>query len=64
MAAIGSIAGSGVLPELSRRENEEFMRQSAKLKPVLVQAIEEVIGELESTHEDVAKGAKEHIHSS
>ena len=41
---------------------EEFARQSAKLRPVLLQAIEEVIGELETTHEDVAKGAKEHIH--
>ena len=46
------------------RENEEFMRQSAKLKPVLVQAVEEIIGELESTHDDVAKGAREHVHSS
>ncbi|ORX37593.1 putative eukaryotic translation initiation factor 2B subunit 2 [Kockovaella imperatae] len=44
-------------------ENEEFMRQSAKLKPIFIQAIEEVIGELETTHDDVAKGAREHIHS-
>lgn len=50
--------------QLSRADSEEFMKQSAKLKPVLLQAIEEVMGELESTHEDVAKGAKEHVHSS
>jgi hypothetical protein len=43
-------------------DSEEFARQSAKLRPVLLQAIEEVIGELETTHEDVARGAKEHIH--
>ena len=42
----------------------EFMKQSAKLKPVLIQAIDEVVGELETTHEDVAKGAREHIQSS
>ena len=49
---------------LSRADTEEFMKQSSKLKPVLIQAIDEVIGELETTHEDVAKGAKEHVHSS
>ena len=47
-----------------RADSEEFMRQSSKLKPVLIQAIDEVVGELETTHEDVAKGAKEHVHSS
>jgi translation initiation factor eIF-2B subunit beta len=48
----------------ARLDPEEFMRQSAKLKPVFLQAIEEVMGELETTHEDVAKGAREHVHSS
>ncbi|WVR07952.1 hypothetical protein IAU60_004995 [Kwoniella sp. DSM 27419] len=64
----------GVVPEtpgvggpsgqLSRMDSEEFMKHSARLKPLLIQAIDEVVGELETTHEDVAKGAKEHIHSS
>ncbi|WVF68378.1 hypothetical protein IAT40_003143 [Kwoniella sp. CBS 6097] len=61
----------GVIPEtpgvggpLSRMDSDEFMRHSARLKPVLIQAIDEVVGELETTHEDVAKGAREHIHSS
>ena len=49
---------------LSRVDSDDFMKQSGKLKPVLIQAIEEVVGELETTHEDVAKGAREHIHSS
>lgn len=53
--------GQGVL---SRADSDDFMKQSGKLKPVLIQAIEEVVGELETTHEDVAKGAREHIHSS
>jgi translation initiation factor eIF-2B subunit beta len=48
----------------ARELEREFERQAAKLKPVLVQAIDEVINELETTHEDVARGAKEHIHSS
>ena len=49
---------------MSRADSDDFMKQSAKLKPVLIQAIDEVVGELETTHEDVAKGAREHIHSS
>lgn len=56
----GGAYGAG----LSRQDSEEFMKQSGRLKPVLIQAIEEVVGELETTHEDVAKGAREHIHSS
>ncbi|KAK4689889.1 translation initiation factor eIF-2B subunit beta, partial [Tremellales sp. Uapishka_1] len=43
---------------------DEFMKQSSKLKPVLIQAIDEVVNELETTHEDVARGAREHVHSS
>ncbi|WWD20404.1 hypothetical protein CI109_104880 [Kwoniella shandongensis] len=62
----------GITPEtpgvstmsLNRVDSEEFMKHSARLKPILVQAIDEVVGELETTHEDVARGAKEHIHSS
>lgn len=48
---------------LTRVDSDEFMKQSGKLKPVLIQAIEEVVNELETTHDDVAKGAREHIHS-
>ncbi|WWC95717.1 hypothetical protein V866_002583 [Kwoniella sp. B9012] len=51
-------------PGINRIDSDEFMKHSAKLKPVLIQAIDEVVGELETTHEDVAKGAREHIHSS
>lgn len=50
--------------DANSKERDEFMRQSGKLKPVLIQAIDEVVGELETTHEEVARGAKEHIHSS
>ncbi|KAL1412584.1 GCD complex subunit gcd7 [Vanrija albida] len=46
------------------KESAEFARQAGRLKPVLIQAIEEVVNEVETTHEDVARGAKEHIHSS
>lgn len=61
----GMGAGNGTgMGMMSRADSEEFMKQSSKLKPVLIQAIDEVVGELETTHEDVAKGAKEHVHSS
>jgi translation initiation factor eIF-2B subunit beta len=50
--------------EAKEREKEEFMKTSSRLKPVLVQAIDEVVNELETTHEDVARGAREHVHSS
>jgi translation initiation factor eIF-2B subunit beta len=70
-----SLSNSGILESpgrasspgagLGRLESgEDFARQAGRLKPILIQAIEEVVGELETTHEDVAKGAREHIHSS
>jgi translation initiation factor eIF-2B subunit beta len=34
------------------------------MKPVLVDAIREVVDEIETTHETCARSAKEHIHSS
>lgn len=55
---------SGMVTPRAGVDSDEFMKHSAKLKPLLIQAIEEVVGELETTHEDVAKGAREHIHSS
>lgn len=55
---------SGMATPRASVDSDEFMKHSAKLKPLLIQAIEEVVGELETTHEDVAKGAREHIHSS
>ncbi|WVQ77540.1 hypothetical protein IAR50_007227 [Cryptococcus sp. DSM 104548] len=61
---VRSSSGSGTPSQPSRVDSDEFMKHSAKLKPLLVQAIDEVVGELETTHEDVAKGAREHIHSS
>ncbi len=58
-----SLNGMNGIAPMSRGDSEEFMKQSSKLKPVFIQAIDEVVGELETTHEDVAKGAKEHVHS-
>lgn len=59
-----STAFAGMGAGMNRADSDEFMKQSGRLKPVLVQAIDEVVNELETTHEDVAKGAKEHVHSS
>ncbi|GMK56545.1 hypothetical protein CspeluHIS016_0303850 [Cutaneotrichosporon spelunceum] len=53
----------GEANDMEERERAQFAKQAGKLKPILIQAIDEVIGELETTHEDVARGAKEHIHS-
>jgi len=69
MDSSGFFSGTGFNEEKklteqeSLRERDDFMKQSGKLKPVLIQAIEEVVNELETTHEDVARGAREHIHS-
>lgn len=46
----------------SRDEGDESRNKN--LRPFIAQVIDEVLGELETTHEDVAKEAKEHIHSS
>lgn len=42
----------------------EFGKKATAMKPVLLDAIREVLDEIETTHEACAKGAKEHIHSS
>jgi translation initiation factor eIF-2B subunit beta len=46
----------------SRDEGDDSRNKN--LRPFIAQVIDEVLGELETTHEDVAKDAKEHIHSS
>ncbi|WVO14995.1 hypothetical protein L204_102638 [Cryptococcus depauperatus] len=61
-STVGKGSSGATTPRVD--SESEFMKQSAKLKPLLIQAIEEVVDELESTHEDVAKGAREHVHSS
>jgi len=38
----------------------EFNHQ---LKPVLIQAIQELIDELETVRENIAKDARDHVHS-
>jgi hypothetical protein len=65
---------STAVPRSPKRDNSASLsaKQIAKLreqkamqmKPVLVDAIREVVDEIETTHETCAKGAKEHIHSS
>lgn len=43
---------------------EAFNKKSMQMKPVLVDAIREVVDEIETTWESCAKGAREHVHSS
>jgi translation initiation factor eIF-2B subunit beta len=40
----------------------ELARRGATIKPVLIQAIQEVLDELETVYENVAKNARDHIH--
>jgi translation initiation factor eIF-2B subunit beta len=47
-----------------QQSKEAFHKRSMQIKPVLVDAIREVVDELDTTHEACAKGAREHIHSS
>lgn len=42
---------------------EENSKKSLNVKPALIQAIQEVIDELETVYENVAKNAKDHIHA-
>jgi hypothetical protein len=46
------------------QSQDAFQKKAMQMKPVLVDAIREVLDELEMTHESCAKGAREHIHSS
>ncbi|KAJ9107367.1 hypothetical protein QFC21_000817 [Naganishia friedmannii] len=47
-----------------QRQYEAFNKKSMQMKPVLVDAIREVVDEIETTWESCAKGAREHVHSS
>jgi translation initiation factor eIF-2B subunit beta len=51
-------------PAMTPRDEMDDATRSKNLRPFIAQVIEEVLGELETTHDDVAKDAKEHIHSS
>ena len=55
---------SSASPVLSPQEEADESARNKNLRPFIAQVIDEVLGELETTHDDVAKEAKEHIHSS
>jgi translation initiation factor eIF-2B subunit beta len=42
---------------------DESNRKASSIKPALIDAIQEVIDELETVYESVAKNARDHIHS-
>lgn len=55
----------GAQRDMTPKQIAKLREQKAmQMKPVLVDAIREVVDEIETTHETCAKGAKEHIHSS
>lgn len=58
------IRESSASPVLSPQEEADESARNKNLRPFIAQVIDEVLGELETTHDDVAKEAKEHIHSS
>lgn len=51
--------------EKSKSKNEKDQKTSFnhQLKPVLIQAIQELIDELETVRENIAKDARDHVHS-
>jgi translation initiation factor eIF-2B subunit beta len=51
-------------PVMTPRDEVDEATRSKNLRPFISQVVDEVLGELETTHDDVAKEAKEHIHSS
>lgn len=61
MSLAGNGTGSG---NGSTRDEAEDATRARNLRPFVSQVIDEVLGELDTTHDDVAKEANEHIHSS
>lgn len=47
-----------------RKDSGDDRRKASEQRAVFLQAIEEVIGGLEDVHDEVAKEARDHIHSS
>lgn len=48
--------------ELGTAEDPDASKKAFAMKPALIDAIQEVINELETVYENVAKNAKEYIH--
>jgi translation initiation factor eIF-2B subunit beta len=42
---------------------DEFNKKAVTVKPALIAAVQEVIDELETVYDNVAKNARDHIHS-
>jgi translation initiation factor eIF-2B subunit beta len=53
-------AGSGTIPENDGDNPDSFAKS---LKPVLMEAIQDVLDELETVYDNVSKNAKDHVHS-
>lgn len=63
----GSMASASSNNRMSAKHalaKAEFGKKVSTIKPVLLDAIREVVDEIETTHESCAKGARDHIHSS
>jgi translation initiation factor eIF-2B subunit beta len=55
-----SVESKGTLKENDPDDPDSFARG---LKPVLMEAIQDVLDELETVYDNVSKNAKDHIHS-
>lgn len=58
-----STNGTGISPGVSAMLEEDFTRKSYTLKPLFIEAITEVMDELETTYKSVGEQAVDHIHS-
>lgn len=58
-----TITGGNNSPNVTTMLEEEFSRKSHTLKPVLIEAIEELMDEVRMTYTSVAEQSIDHIHS-
>lgn len=53
----------GVMPVLKDHDAEDPDSFARVLKPLLMEAIQELLDDLETVYENIARNAKDHIHS-
>lgn len=56
-------AKAGATPVLRDHDSEDPDSFARVLKPLLMEAIQELLDDLETVYENIARNAKDHIHS-
>jgi translation initiation factor eIF-2B subunit beta len=55
--------GSSLSPQVQQMLTEDFSKKSINLKPIFIEAIQELVDEIELTHRSVGEWSLDHIHS-